>query len=463
MNDEISSDIRSQRGLALARAKKDSIKPLVGTKYLVPSAAGNGSTYVVDVRTGDERCSCLDWSKLGGHGRPHRCKHIFAVIHVVKLADGSELLMTDKLDEPEVPKKKYRRHCSSKTINACRTLIPYYAPHYFEMLVDGLGLRGWQPGDNGRPPETPLRDVLIVALIRAFYNFTAGEAIAQADIYWKAGLITLTKVPHYNTLLHVFARPEHMALLHRLLAGSALPLIGLEDTWAVDGSGWGTGVYDHHHKQKHGSDAEKRKPTKHGWAEAKIVFGVRTLCAPVAQVTNQHVGESRIMPELLRRLVAGGGRVKEWLGDAAYNSWYNIRAVEEIGATPFYDWREGVTGKTHPETVGRLYERFKLDEDLYWERYGRRSLAESGMHAVKERFGYTLRSRAKPAQFAELMLRLICHNVAQLIMAVQEFQVDPRYWAKELIAKLPDLGSTQPRGVELARLGEKITAEDEVE
>jgi transposase len=455
MNDEISSDIRSQRGLALAQAHKDAIKVLVGTKYLVPSAAGNGSTYVVDVRTDNERCSCLDWSKLGGHGRSHRCKHIFAVIHVVTLADGSELIMK------EPPKKKYPRNWTAT--NVCRTLIPHLAPHYFELLVDGLGLRGWKPGDNGRPPETPLRDVLLVALIRAFYNLTAGEAIAQAEVYWKAGLITLTKVPHYNTLLYVFARPEHMALLHRLLAGSALPLIGLEDTFAVDGTGFGTSVYDHHYKQKHGSDAEKRKPTRHGWAEAKIVFGVRTLCAPAAQVTDQHVGEPRLMPELLRRIVAGGGRVKEWLGDAAYNSWYNVRAVEDVGATPFYDWKEGVTGKTQPETVGRLYRRFKDDEELYWERYGRRSLAESGMHAVKERFGYTLSSRAKPAQFAEVMLRLICHNVAQLIMAVQEFKVDPRYWAKELIAKLPELGSTQPRGVELARLGEKVTEEDEVE
>jgi len=453
MNDEISSDIRSQRGLALAQAHKDAIKVLVGTKYLVPSAAGNGSTYVVDVRTDNERCSCLDWSKLGGHGRSHRCKHIFAVIHVVTLADGSELIMK------EPPKKKYPRNWTAT--NVCRTLIPHLAPHYFELLVDGLGLRGWKPGDNGRPPETPLRDVLLVALIRAFYNLTAGEAIAQADVYWKAGLITLTKVPHYNTLLYVFARPEHMALLHRLLAGSALPLIGLEDTFAVDGTGFSTRVYGHHHKKKHGTDAEKIALSKHDWAEAKIVFGVRTLCAPAAQVTDQHVGEPRFMPELLRRIVAGGAHVKEWLGDIAYNAWYNIRAVEEIGATPFFDFKDNVTGKTRPDTVGRLYRRLQDDQDLYWERYGRRSLAESGMHAIKQRFGYTLSSRAKPAQFAEVMLRLICHNVAQLIMAVQEFQIDPRYWAKELMDKLPEFGSTQPRDIALERLGVKVTEEDE--
>ena len=153
--------------------------------------------------------------------------------------------------------------------------------------------------------------------------------------------------------------------------------------------------------------------------------------------------------------------MKEWLGDIAYNAWYNIRAVEEIGATPFFDFKGNVTGKTRPDTVGRLYRRLQDDQDLYWERYGRRSLAESGMHAIKQRFGYTLSSRAKPAQFAEIMLRLICHNVAQFIMAVQEFEIDPRYWAKELMDKLPDLGSTQPRDVALERLGVKVTEEDE--
>jgi len=444
MNEATSSDPRSLRGLALAQAKKDSIKALVGTKYLVPSAADNGSRYVVDTKA--ESCSCLDWSTRGGHDRPHRCKHLWAVFYVLKLADGSELIVEEK------PKKKYPRNW--KATNACRTLIPHFAPHFCELLVDGLGLRGRVPGENGRP-AVPLRDVLLTALIRAFENLTAAEAIVQVKRYCAMGLIRMTRVPSYNTLLRVFAKPEHMALLHRLLSGSALPLIGLEDTWAVDGTGFGTSVYDHHYKQKHGTNAEKRKPTKHGWAGVKIVFGVRTLVAAAAQVTDQHAGESPIMPELLRRVLANGGRVSEWLGDSAYLAWYNVAAVEAVGGTPFYDWRDGVTGKTHPETVGRLYRRFHDDQDLYWEHYGKRSLAESGMNSIKTRFGHALRSRVQHAQFAELMLRLICHNVAQLIMAVQEFNVDPRYWAQELIAKLPDFGTTRPPESALERLGVK--------
>lgn len=47
ISDESTTDPRAQRGLALAQAKKDSVKLLVGAKYLVPSAASNGSSYVV--------------------------------------------------------------------------------------------------------------------------------------------------------------------------------------------------------------------------------------------------------------------------------------------------------------------------------------------------------------------------------------------------------------------------------
>lgn len=447
MNGEISpSNFRSQRGLALAKAKKDSIKALVGTKYLVPSAADNGSRYVVDTNPQDERCSCLDWSKQsGGHERPHRCKHIWACVFILKLADGSELIVK------EPPKKKDRKW---KAINACRTLIPDLAPHYAEMLVDGLGLQGRVPGENGRP-AVPLRDVLLVALIRAFFNLTAAEAVVQAKGYWAQGVITLTKLPSYNTLLRVFAVPEHMALLHRLLAGSALPLIGLETTFAIDGTGYGTSVYDHHFKEKHGKDSEKREPTKFGWVGAKIVYGLRTLVIAAAQVTTQHAAECPLMPELLRRVIANGGRVTNWLGDAAYLAWYNVIAVENIGATPFYDGIEEKTGKRRP-AIKRLHDRFLDDQDLYWDGYSPRALAESGMHAVKERFGYSLSSRVPHAQYAEVMLRFICHNIAQLIMAIEKFNVDPRYWAQELIEKLPDFGSTQPPSSALKQLGAKI-------
>jgi hypothetical protein len=57
-------------------------------------------------------------------------------------------------------------------------------------------------------------------------------------------------------LIGRFADPQYMPLLHRLVAGSACPLIGLERTFAVDGTGFGSSVYDHYHAEKHGSKGQ---------------------------------------------------------------------------------------------------------------------------------------------------------------------------------------------------------------
>src|SRR5262249_2955015 len=141
------TDPRSQRGLALAQAKRDSIKTLVGTKYLVPSAKDNGSRYVVDTK--EETCTCLDWAQRGGHDRPHRCKHIWAVIYILKLPDDSAVIVEEQ--------RRYPRDW--KATNACRTLLPRLGPVLLAELIDGLGLPGPVRGRKGRPP-VPKRDVL---------------------------------------------------------------------------------------------------------------------------------------------------------------------------------------------------------------------------------------------------------------------------------------------------------------
>jgi len=446
------SDVRSQRGLALAHEKREAIKPLVGTKYLVPSAADNGSTYVVDASPKVESCSCLDWSKLGGYDRPHRCKHLWAVIHVLKLADGSELLMTEKPDAPDEPKKTYQRHCSWKTINACRTLIPRLAPMFIEDLVDGSGLFGPKPRGRGAP-AIPEADIVKAALLREFAQAPAGTAQVIVEDYYKAGTVHMTKVPAYNTLLERFADPGLMPKLHRLLAGSALILLPFGTGFAVDGTGFGTSVYDHYYVEKHGKKAQKRRPTKRSrWIDAKIVYEVRTHVIPAMQPTEQHAigGEPGVMPELLRRTIANGGHVTEWYGDAAYCTEGCAAAVEEVGAAFYVDWIRGRTGKTKKAALLRLHEKFKADKDLYWSHYDKgRPLAETGNMMLKTRFGHSLKSRNADTQYAEVMLRCICHNIACLVMAVQELGVEPKYWTRDL-SELPDFGTTAPRMIEAA-------------
>lgn len=263
----------------------------------------------------------------------------------------------------------------------------------------------------------------------------------------------MTKVPHYNTLLERFADPTLMPKLHRLLAGSALILFPFETGFAVDGTGFGSSVYDHYYVEKHGKKSQRRKPTKRSrWVDAKIVYGVRTHVIAAAQVTEQHAdgGEPGVMPELLRRTIANGAYVREWYGDAIYCTEKCAAAVEEVGASFYVDWIRGRTGKTKKAALFRLYKQFDANPERYWNLYDSgRPLAETGNMMLKARYGHSLKSRNANSQYAEVMLRCICHNIACLVMAVQAFGIDPRYWTQDL-SELPDFGTTAPRTVEAA-------------
>jgi hypothetical protein len=387
------SDPRSQRGLVLAQEQKDAIKTLVGTKYLVPSATGNGSRYVVDLRAGAEMCSCLDWAECGGYDRPHRCKHIWAAVYVLKLADGNELIVPKKeWKDAERFKKTFLRDW--RATNACRTKFPRLRSVLFAELIDGSGLPEPARGKRGRPAIS-MRDILLISGIRTLHQMTAGEAVVAIEDLCAQGIVTVSRVPHYNTLLEKFALPENMPWLHRLLAASALPLLPFETGFTVDGTGFGSSVTDHYFTEKHGKKSQKRKPSrKHRWVEAKLVFGVRTHVIAAAQITEQHVAESPLMPELLRRVIANGGRVGEWYGDAAYLSDECIAAVEKVGGAPYFGWKRGVTGKSPGKpALRRLYEEFRDHHERYITQYRKgRPLAETGNMMLKTRFGHALQS-----------------------------------------------------------------------
>ncbi len=414
-------DPRSQRGFALAKDKGAAIKVIVADKYLVPSASHSGG-YVVDMAA--ESCTCPDWQSFGPH-RAHRCKHLIATLVIrreIALPDGNSVVIEQKT------RINYPRDWHAS--NQARTKIPALGPGLLADLIRGLGLPMPQGGKRGRP-AIPMQDVLLTAALRAFEDTTAGAAVVAAENYRSLGLIKMRHVPSYNSLLREFAKPDYMPILHKLVAGSAWPLIGLESKFAIDGTGFGSSVYDCHFEQKHGSEKHRRKPTpSHRWVEAKLVMGVGTHVVVAVQVTEPSVSECQLMPELLRRTIANGGRVSEWLADAAYMSWYNCEAVEKADATFYCDFPSGVTGKTSP-SIRRLHDRMMADWDEYRRHYHQRSLAETGMSMIKTRFSHRLRSRVPHAQYAECMLRVISHNVACLVQAVEELHIEPKYWSPE--------------------------------
>jgi len=428
-------DPRTQRGLALAKDKGESIKVIVADKYLVPSASHSGG-YIVDVSA--QSCTCPDWQSIGTL-RPHRCKHIIATLVIrreIALPDGNSIVIEEQLSI------NYPRDWHAT--NWARTAIPRLGPGLLADLIRGLP--GLSVPERGRGrPAVPEQDILLAAALRAFEDMTAGATVVAAENYNKLGLISMSRIPSYNTLLREFAKPKYMPMLHQLIAGSALPLIPLETKFMPDGTGFGSSRYDCHHVEKHGPVAQHRPPTpRHRWVQATFVFGRHTHVIPAVQITEPNVRETKLMVELLKRVQENGGDVREWLADAAYMAWYNVEALETLapGAGIYIDFPPGVTGKTRP-AIARLYKKMAADPEDYERHYHQRSLAETGISMVKTRFSHWLRSRVRHAQYAECMLRAICHNVACLVQAIEELHIDPKYWTPSAFTTVAPVGGIQ--------------------
>lgn len=451
MNDTTTIDpplsARAKRGRAIAQAKKSF--EMFGTKYLVPSESRKGTVYPVDAIA--QRCPCLDWEANGGGDLAFRCKHLWAVHFAEQIANGVDL---GPEEPPRTRKKKDPRNWKKrdwKAINKCRTLIPRLGPQLLAELFDGAGLPQPPCGKRGAPPVSD-RDILLSAALREWEGATAGEAVVAIEGFCERGIIRLARLPAYNTLLERFARPALMPYLHKILAASALPLLPFERGISADGTAFGSSIYDQFYAEKH-VPSLRRPPTKrHSWMGAMIAWGVDTHVIVCAQPTvkNPDGGEARMVPELIRRARANGCRFTAWYGDAAHLAEECANAVEEAGASFYVDFKRGVTGRTERGALQRVYNQMAANPEEYRRLYEKgHPLCETGNSMIKERFGPRMRSRKPDAQHAEFMLRAICHNVACLVMAVKELGIEPKYWDRDVIGKLPDFGTTQPPHVDV--------------
>ena len=76
----------------------------------------------------------------------------------------------------------------------------------------------------------------------------------------------------------------------------------------------------------------------------------------------------------------------------------------------------------------RMFEAKSKDPVGFKARYIRRVQSESGIFALKERYGRKLDTRLPMAQYNELSARCICHNIYCVLRAKHEFSLEPRFF-----------------------------------
>jgi len=407
-------DARRQRGLALAKTKGDAIRPIVGAKVLVPSATNAGG-YVVD--TVEESCTCPDWMEFGGHGRSHRCKHLWAALYLrgeTELPDGNVLMIQEKV------RLKYPR--DHRASNDALVALPYLAPKLIADLVQPIPIPKQEgPGH----PRVPLRYIAQSAIIKTFERRAARQTVEALSRSQARGL--LAQIPSYNTLLREMANPELTPHLQNIVNASIAPLVPIEHDFAVDSTGISTCVYRSWNEHKWG----KLQPTtttgrKHHWLKVSACVGTATHVITAVVVTGPSVGDATLLPELLAQTAKNGFSINKVTGDAAYLSTMNIRVAEQLGAKPYYAFKSNSTGTSSPE-MARLYHTFMADQARYLDEYHDRSNVEAAFSMLKQEFGGFVRARKPIAQYNEILCKVICHNLSCIVTAMYEMGIDAKF------------------------------------
>lgn len=281
-------------------------------------------------------------------------------------------------------------------------------------------------------PRLPLSDMLFGAAYKVYVGFSARRFTCDLKEAYADGLIGNT--PHFNSVNRYIANPELTEPLKALVAASSLPLKAVEVDFAVDSSGFSTSRFVRWYNKKYGKEVDNRQ-----WIKCHLMCGVKTKIVTSVEISGWTAHDTNYFLPLLQA-TAEHFDLGDVLADKAYLSRKNLKAVEEIGATPFVPFKSNTLEPTKEEEPiwARMYYYFMYNRLTFLEHYHMRSNIESAFSMIKGKFGDSVRSKSDTGQINETLCKVLCHNICVLIQATHGLGIDPTFGSK------PTLGSESP-------------------
>ncbi len=441
---------REERGREIAR--RGGIRQ-IGARYVVPSQsqASNSNappTYIVDLVSDPETCTCPDHAERGALGI--RCKHIEAAYFWLTLegvvSDGSDRSDGDgeSDDETARPKQKPKRPTQPRNW----PVINDVARHEVERLrplLAALCARIPEPerlvGLPGRKP-IPLRD-LIYAMVMKVYTGKSGRG-AESEIRLCAQLGYISKPFQHNKVHSAMEDEALTAILEWLIEESAIPLAVVENTvghLSQDTTGFSTSVYgkpwrDHKYpKGRKRSESEQDddeiveppledEQGRREFVKVHLTTGAVTHVVTVAKVSSE--GDCKRLPEQLQR-TAQNFTIKQFSADKAYLTKKCVSAIAAVGAQPLIQFKKNSVNHPGEEDWAAwndMWAHFQLRRQAFLDAYHARSQVETTISMIKKKTGAFVRSKLPVAQANEIYCKVIAHNLACIVLAIAEFGIE---------------------------------------
>jgi hypothetical protein len=405
-------EARQIKGLEIATSSEITRE---GNVFLVPSQTSS-KKYTVNLFI--NTCTCLDYEKNG-----LKCKHLFAVENMLLRESGATLPTPEKIKKPTY-KQEWHEYNLAQTNEKAK----------FQELLYELCRNLEEPVQHMGRPRVPVADRIFAATFKT-YSLLSGRRFTS-DLREATRRGYLSMMPHYNSIFRYLESSDLTAYLRQLIIESSLPLKSIERDFAVDSSGFSTGVYQKWVDAKWGNPRAdvKTKINKQEWLKAHVMCGCTTNIVTSVEISDGHGGDSpRFRP--LVETTAENFVMDTVVADKAYSSNKNLKLVVSHAAQPFIPFKQNATADKRNSSVWkRLYHYFQCNQDEFMRRYHRRSNVETVFSMIKAKFGERLRSKTRIAQENELLCKILAHNLCCLIQSFYELGIDLTFEAETLLA-----------------------------
>jgi transposase len=412
------SEIRRQRGLAIAAVTRIIRAKGKEERWLVPSQTGR-KTYTVNMVGPVPVCDCPDF---GERGKP--CKHIFAVGFV-----------KDRDSRPESDHKTPatirlpERTCANRptykqdwpAYNAAQINEKDQFQALLRELCEGIPSPPANP-KGGRPP-VPMADRAFACAFKV-YTTVSGRR-ASTDMRDARDKGHLSRAPHYSGVCRYLEDPAMTPVLIGLIAESAKPLRAVESDFIVDSSGFATSRFvrwfDHKYR------VVKRE---YDWVKVSVMTGKTTNIITAVEIDERYAADCPRFAPLLNATVGNGFRPREVSADSAYLSYENMELVASHNGTPYIAFKSSSTAG-FGGTMARMFHLYSFRRDEYLAHYHKRSNVESTFSMIKAKFGDSLRSKTDAAMRNEALCKVLCHNICCLIQSMFELGIEAKFWTAD--------------------------------
>ena len=269
----------------------------------------------------------------------------------------------------------------------------------------------------GRPRKS-LRDMIFCCMIKIYANTSSRRTISDLELAKQAGYIK--DVPHFNTLLNYFDDYGMKILLEYLITLSAMPLKCVEQTFAMDATGFGSHRFDRWMNAKY----NQPKGMQMKYVKAHVTCGVKTNVITAVRVTAGNVNDTTQFGSLLTE-TANNFNITEIYADKGYLSRDNMNLADQLHIMPYIPFKSNVTKKSKGSPMWvKMYKLFTLRYEEFAQHYHKRSNIESTFSMIKKKFGDFCRCKSERSLVNEVLCKILAHNLTCLIHEIFELKIN---------------------------------------